>query len=39
MLKSLYAYLLCSVLAVPFLGSSSAHAFTIVSENRGGFNV
>ncbi len=32
MLKTFYACLFCSVLAVPFLGSSSAHAVTIVNH-------
>jgi Ricin-type beta-trefoil lectin domain len=40
--KTSHFFLLCSVLAVPFLGSSSAHAFTIINqfgqclEDRGG---
>jgi hypothetical protein len=42
MSKTSYFLLLCSVLAVPFLGSSSARAFTIINqfgqclEDRGG---
>jgi len=31
-MKTLHFLLLCSVLAVPFLGSSNAHAFTIINR-------